>query len=191
MNTDLRSMLAAALPSPAVLQLPVAQRVKGGPEWASSDKFDIEAKAEDASAPTAQLLSMLRQLLTQSFQLEVHTETKQVKGFELRVAQSGPKLKAGAGDFEGVHATVFRISATNASMTAFADSLSGTVRAPVVDRTGLKGGYEFTLPVPAPFSIEGPSIIAVLRKELGLQLQPAKVPVEIVVIDHAEKPTED
>jgi uncharacterized protein (TIGR03435 family) len=191
MNTDLRSMLAAAFPSPSVLQLPVAQRVKGGPEWASSDKFDIEAKAEDASATTAQLLSMLRQLLTQSFQLEVHTETKQVKGFELRVAQSGPKLKGGAGDFEGVHATVFRMSATNASMTAFADSLSGTVRAPVVDRTGLKGAYQFTLRVPAPFSIEGPSIVAVLRMELGLQLQRAKVPVEIVVIDHAKKPTED
>jgi uncharacterized protein (TIGR03435 family) len=62
MNTDLRSMLAAAFPPPPELQRPVTQRVKGGPAWASSDKFNIEAKAEDPSATTAQLLSMLRQL---------------------------------------------------------------------------------------------------------------------------------
>jgi uncharacterized protein (TIGR03435 family) len=183
-------MVAIAYPSPAP-KLPVAKRVKGGPAWASTAKFDIEAKAGDASATNAQLISMLRQLLVERFKVQVHMEPKPVSGFELTVAKNGPILKGGKGDFEGVHLNHFIISATNASMTAFAESLSKPVRAPVVDRTGLKGGYEFTLPLPSEIDQTAPSIFTVLQKELGLRLQPAKVPVDVIVIEHAEKPSEN
>jgi uncharacterized protein (TIGR03435 family) len=190
-SVTLRAIIAIAYPSRAPT-LPVGERVIGGPAWASSDDFNIEAKAADVVSTTEdQLNAMLQRLLADRFKLQFHTQPKEVNAFALVVTKGGPKLKPGSGDFDGFHFGGGTMSATNASMTAFAKSLSTRVRAPVVDQTGLRGGYEFNLSIPPDNNPTAPSIFTVLQEELGLRLESRKVPVDIIVIDHAEKPSEN
>jgi uncharacterized protein (TIGR03435 family) len=189
-RATLIDIISVAYPS-TVAALNVNDRVTAGPSWASSDGFDIEAKAENAaSATNEQLLSMLRQLLAQRFKLQFHTVPKQVNGFALTVAKGGPKLKPGKGDFEGFTAGE-RMSASNASMSGLARMLSTTLRAPVLDQTGLKGGYAFSYSRPAPNDPSPPSIFTVLQEDLGLRLESTKMSVEGIVIDSVQRPTEN
>ena len=92
-------------------------------------------------------------------------------------------------------------------MPAFATTLSGFVGRPVVDRTGLNGGFDFNLtwtpeqtpqgprplgaPEPPPVDPNGPSLFTALREQLGLKLESTKGPVDVLVIDRAEKPAAD
>ena len=69
-------------------------QIAGGPDWQNSDKFDINARAEDAKATTDQLLEMLKTLLTDRFMLKVHTETRDVPIYALVVARDDGKLGA-------------------------------------------------------------------------------------------------
>jgi uncharacterized protein (TIGR03435 family) len=187
-NMTLRGIVSIANPSVAPT-LPVTDRVTGGPAWAASDDFNIEGKAANVESSTnAQLIAMLRQLLADRFKLQFHTEAKEVNGFALVVAKSGAKLKSGSGDFDGFHFGGGIMPATNASMTAFARSLSTRVRAPVVDQTGLKGGYAFNLSIPPDNDPTAPAIFTMLQEELGLRLESTKLAVDIIVIDQAEKP---
>jgi|SRR5579883_608169 len=187
----LRGIVAVAYPSPAST-LTVNDRITGGPTWASQDEYDIEAKADHVgSATNAQLLSMLRQLLADRFKLKFHTEPKEVKGFALTVTKGGPNLRPGTGEPQGFMFGGGRISATNAFMPTFARTLSTIVKAPVVDQTGLTGGYGFSLSLPSAQDPNGPSIFTILQDELGLRLDSIKMPVEMIVIDHAEKPSEN
>jgi uncharacterized protein (TIGR03435 family) len=189
-RATLTDIISVAYPS-SVAALNANDRISAGPAWASSDGFDIEAKAENAaSATNEQLLSMLRRLLAERFKLQFHTVPKQVSGFALTVAKDGPKLKPGKGDFEGFTAGE-RMSASNASMGGLARMLSTTLRAPVLDQTGLKGGYAFSYSRPTPNDPSPGSIFTVLREDLGLKLESAKVPVDVIMIDHAEKPCEN
>ena len=77
-------------------------QIVGGPEWQNSSKFDINAKAEDASLTTDQMLELLKTLLADRFKLKVHTETREVPTYALRVARAdgklGAKLKPSADD---------------------------------------------------------------------------------------------
>jgi uncharacterized protein (TIGR03435 family) len=90
-NVTLRMLVMAAYQKPPF-------ELVGGPPWQNSDKFDINAKAEDASGTTDQILGMLKTLLADRFKLKVHTETREVPIYALVLARSdgrlGPKLKA-------------------------------------------------------------------------------------------------
>jgi uncharacterized protein (TIGR03435 family) len=90
------------------------------------------------------------------------------------------------------------------SMPKLADSLARQLGTPVVDMTDIKGRFSFTLewapenPRPAatpdgvlPEAPAGPSLFTVLAQELGLKLESKKLPIEMIVIDKAEKPTEN
>jgi uncharacterized protein (TIGR03435 family) len=191
-SVSLRGIISVAYPAPAAT-LTVNERITGGPGWVSADEYDIEAKAEDVhSATDTQLKAMLRQLLADRFTLQFHTVQKEVKGYSLMVARGGAKLKPGEGDLQGA----FRygggkMTATNASMDAFARALSIRLRAPVSDQTGLAGGYAFSLALPSDNDPAALSIFTLLQEELGLRLEAATLPVDVIVIDHAEKPTEN
>jgi uncharacterized protein (TIGR03435 family) len=76
-------------------------------------------------------------------------------------------------------------------MTSLARVLSTILKAPVVDETGLKGGYAFNLPRPSGNDPSPPAIFTVLQEELGLRLKSMKIAVDTIVIDHAEKPSEN
>jgi len=195
----------------------VAYRVKpeqivGGPDWISTDRWDMNAKAEKPSTPE-ELHVMLQDLLAERFQLKFHRDTKELPIYVLSVDKT-PKMTpheaASAGD-PWIDQSVERIvqvkmSAKFAPMDYFAWRLGQLLDRPVVDRTGLKGGFnfEFTytrdLPpgVPPgalingePIDTSGPTIFTALKAQLGLKLEAQKGPVETMVIDKVEKPTEN
>jgi uncharacterized protein (TIGR03435 family) len=173
--------------------------ITGGPSWFDSDRFDIEAKAEDPSKTTqAQIQQMLQQLLADRFKLKLHREDKEVSGSLLVVAENGLKLKKAADtDRPPVGGRPGDMIFRGASMDVLAELLSGMMGRPVQDKTGLAGQYTFTLKwapdftppeFERPADPSGPALVTALQEQLGLRLQSGRVPVLIVVVDSAEKP---
>jgi uncharacterized protein (TIGR03435 family) len=188
-------------------------QISGGPRWIGDDRYDIEAKppADSLSSklttpnpklpPPHEELLMLQSLLDR-FQLKVHTETKEGPVYELVVADKVPKLQEAksADDFPvvaygrtGVPELPDFMRGTNASMQLFAARLARDFERPVLDKTGLKGSFDFVFKYAQDFSEPdaGPSLFRVIQEQLGLKLVPAKGPVEILVIDRAEKPSDN
>jgi uncharacterized protein (TIGR03435 family) len=137
---------------------------------------------------------MLRPLLAERFQLVFHHEQRIASDYALVVAKNGLKIKPveGAAGWNS-SASKGRISAQRITMANFADALSRHVRSPVTDLTGVSGGYDFTL----EWSTEGDAsdvlsaLFAALQEQLGVKLEMHKLPVDVLVIDKAEKPAED
>jgi uncharacterized protein (TIGR03435 family) len=172
-----------------------------GPGWLDADHFDIVAKA-DSPATEAEMKLMLQTLLADRFQLTFHHQNKESKAFVLTVAKGGPKLNPAAAP----DAKPYRQNSANGtvakSMTIrdFADFLSGPLQMPVVDETGLPGKYDFAIDftpyLPDPtHNMDGNRpdttsiLMAALQDELGLKLESRKTQVDVVVIDHIEKPS--
>jgi uncharacterized protein (TIGR03435 family) len=175
--------------------------IKGGPSWANAntDRYDIEAKADDSSVTKAQLLAMLQSLLADRFKLQLHYETKEVPGYALVVAKNGPKLVESKkpDQFPTSMGRPGQIVAMNANLS---QSLLRVLNAgnlldgPVVDKTGIVGQYDFTL-IWSPETGNanatdpaGPSLFTALQEQLGLRLEREKAIVEMIVIDHVERP---
>jgi uncharacterized protein (TIGR03435 family) len=83
-------------------------------------------------------------------------------------------------------------------MEQLVDELSANLDRPVLNKTGLTGDYDYSLEWaperdgrPAPEEINAPSIFTALREQLGLKLEPQKAAIEVLVIDSAEKPSEN
>jgi bla regulator protein BlaR1 len=180
-------------------------QVSGGPNWLDSYRVDIQAKA-DAGAKPEQLRAMLQKLLADRFGLGVHRETRELPTYALVVAKSGPKIQQSK-DAEGTpEFRVFmrsRITAKRASLSLLTEALAMLLSRPVSDKTGLQGGFEYKLEWtpdqsqtrgnddPLPPDPDRPSIFVALQEQLGLKLESQKGPVEIIVIDRAEKPSEN
>ena len=205
--------------------------VSGLPEWARSNRYDVDAKALGSDADELsklfasnwdgyndRLRLMLQTLLADRFKLAVHKEAKTLPVYELVVTKNGPKIKEAKTPDpkfpKGILRWVNRgeITAQGVSMGSLASLLlTPLVQRQVVDKTGLAGTYDFTLQwtpeeAPSPMSggptagkqaspppqeIAGPSIFAALPEQLGLKLKPTKRPVQILVIDHLEPPSEN
>jgi uncharacterized protein (TIGR03435 family) len=180
-------------------------QVSGGPGWSSSDRFDVEAKAGgDVPLAWDRARPMLQTLLAQRFKLKVHRETREVPAFDLVVAKGGPKFKENTDpnvqhpgmamyvDSSGAH-----YKSTKAPVARLIPQLSLNLdRRPVVDKTGLTGGYDFTLDwvrdnSPAAVDSNLPTLVTALQEQLGLKLEPSKTTLDMVLIDSAEKPTEN
>jgi uncharacterized protein (TIGR03435 family) len=202
------------------LMIAVAYRVKndqiaGGPAWIENDRFDMNAKAERPSS-VEDLHVMLQNLLAERFQLQFHRETKELPVYALQVDKGGAKLQPheaqSAGDpWIDVAFAPPKMTwhAKFAPMAYFAWRLSLMLDRPVIDQTAIKGGYDFDLafspemrgagPAPpdgpllngAPMDTSGPTIFEAIRQQLGLKLERQKGPVDIMVIDHVEKPVEN
>ena len=179
------------------------QRVLGGPKWVGSDRFDIEARAV-GPAKDPELLLMLQTLLAQRFQLVVHRETKNGSGFSLALIKSGLKIHPDETEGKQVwNSRRGKIVAERVPMTKVAQALTGLLGDPVVDVTDAKGLFSFTLEwtPDAPHmpgadgasaaAPSGPSLEDVLASQLGLKLETRKLPIDLIVIDRAEKPTEN
>ena len=176
-------------------------QILGGPDWLDSDRFEIIAKAEQPVGDAA-LMVMLQTLLAERFKLAVHRETRTIPAFVLQVAKSGPKLEKASGGAGVTNSGRASIDARNITMDSFAQVLSRKMDRPVVNRTGLDGVFnlqlkwtpESTQPVKpdtdsaAP---DGPSIFTAIQEQLGLRLRSDKAPVGFLVVDHAEKPSEN
>lgn len=179
-------------------------RVYGGPDWLQSTNyisfqgFQIETKAKSPStATTAQLAGMLQALLADRFKVRFHRETQETEGYALVVGKEGPKFKE-APSVEEAPRRIYEkdqfIIKGKSSMNRLVDFLSGPEfgLAVVLDKTEMTGNYDYALTLnPAAGGRFDPSIAAALQAQLGLRLEPHKVPVEVIVVDHAEKPSEN
>jgi uncharacterized protein (TIGR03435 family) len=168
-----------------------------GPSWLQTEKYDVDAKASDA-APLKQLRVMLQTLLADRLCLAVHHETRDLPEYALVVTKSGPKLhKADADGNTSINVNNGSFVYHHISMPEFAANLStfAQVDHPVLDRTGIDGVFDFTMQFGATademkrafIAGDGPSIFTVIQEQLGLRLEAQKGPVEMLVIDHAEK----
>jgi uncharacterized protein (TIGR03435 family) len=169
----------------------------------STDSYDILAKT-GAPVPGGQLRIMLQDLLAKRFKLAVHRETKMLPVYELVVAKGGSKLPAANAGTSGplMHAaeSLPRIQNdsflfADASMTEFARMLTQLrgIDLPVVDRTGIAGTFDIALKSAPSANREGDSatLFAIIQEQLGLKLAAAKAPIEVVVVDHAERPSQN
>jgi uncharacterized protein (TIGR03435 family) len=175
-------------------------RILGGPGWIESDRFQITAKAEQPVSDDA-LDEMLKTLLAERFNLQLHRESRPGEALVLEIAKRGPKLQP-AGDAHLAYSNGHgHLEATSVSMGKLVEILSRDLKMLVVDRTALTGAYNFTLRWDAdrPRIADPDDAAADLRfqmssaiaEQLGLTLKPQRLPLEILVIDHAEKPSEN
>jgi uncharacterized protein (TIGR03435 family) len=164
-------------------------QLSGGPNWLDSDAYAIEATAGRA-ASSGELRLMFQSLLASRFKLVFHRETKELSVYALVIGKNGPKvheLKDGDPFPEfRPPSKGSRLMYSNSDLPGFAAMLSQTAGRPVLDKTGLTGHYVIRLE-----SEPGEDILTAVQEELGLKLEPAKAPAEILVIDHAEKPSEN
>lgn len=183
----------------------------GAPAWFSTRRFDIAAKAEDNPAPTRQIF--LRTLLRDRFKIVVHNETRELPTFALVLARSdgklGPKLIRSDFDCDAYRAAPHAppepgrtpdcatrinpgaLSGKAINMAQLAASLAPFVERFTLDRTGLTSGFDVELTwVPEQIQ-SGISIFTALQEQLGLKLVPEKGPVDVLVVDRAEGPSEN
>ena len=149
-------------------------------------------------------MRMLRDLLANRFRLAMHGERRSISAFVLETAKNGPKLEKSAangdcGNSTNSNNTTVTISERNCDLDAFARTLGRQMDAPVVNQTGLEGVFNFKVqwtrekaqpPKPGDGAlVEGPTLFTAIQEQLGLRLRAQKTQVEIIVIDHAEKPS--
>jgi uncharacterized protein (TIGR03435 family) len=171
--------------------------IEGAPGWSDTQLYDVDAKVEgDDQLTYSEMKPLLQGLLEQRFHLQVHRITKPVSGYAMVVANGGPKLQTAAHQASNRYAQMMsnRVDAWSVSADTFAGILSHPVGDPVIDKTGLTGVYDITLkfaPMTDPNSLL-PSIFTAVQEQLGLKLQPQKVPTNFLVIDHVDRePTEN
>jgi uncharacterized protein (TIGR03435 family) len=189
-----------------------AKQIVGAPDWIEKDRYDIAAVPDVEGAPNpAQLRSMVRKLLADRFQLKFHHDQREMSAFVLTVGKSGQKLKPteSTGPLPGLGAipanggiSLMGVNATLGDFTGLLQSL--VLDRPVVDRTGIPGKFDLTvtfLPDDTQFNghspvgklAEGvepaPSLSEALLAQLGLKLTPEKTAVDVLAIDHVEKPS--
>ena len=191
--------------------------VSGGPAWSTTDRYDIAATTPGSIQPDRdEQLSMLRALLADRFKLTFHREAKTMPIYELMVANGGPKIKSSDGPPpDGRPALIFtlfperraRLPVRDATMAEFASLLPhGAVDRPVLDKTGIAGRYDFVLDwAPDESDFDGmmrtrlpladdsaePGLFEAIQQQLGLKLVPTRGPIETIVLDHVDRPSEN
>jgi uncharacterized protein (TIGR03435 family) len=195
-----------------------ADQIHRGPSWLDSERYDVQAKVDKSAVENLQRLApaqadleqrqMMQAFLADHFKLAVHRETTSVPVYELVLAENGPKLQQSLpGDAEAQGRVIQvgngHITGREVPIATLASLLSEQLGHTVVDKTGLTNHYDVTLEWPTSGDGQqgtesSPSnesskaaIFAVLQDELGLRLEPHEVPMEILVIDHVERPTQN
>jgi uncharacterized protein (TIGR03435 family) len=179
----------------------------GLPDWADKAKFDVDAKMdEDAAAGLIKLTQeergkrsdrMLQSLLADRFNLRVHYESRELPIYALVAAKGGPKLKPWPTDEKprGTSWGHSQIRIQGGPIGGLVTGLSNTLSRTVVDQTGLAGNYDINLKW-TPDEQQGtpdagPTLFTALQEQLGLRLKPDKGPVQVLVVDHIEQPSEN
>jgi uncharacterized protein (TIGR03435 family) len=169
-------------------------QVVGGPDWLESDRFEITAKAEEPVGDSG-LMVMLQTLMAERFKLTLHRESRPIQAYVLEAGKNGPKMDKGQGGDSSTNNGRGDIVAKNASMDHLAEVLARQMDLPVVNHTGLEGVFNLRLQWTPDSARRGdsdqPSIFTAIQEQLGLRLRAEKTPVEVIVIDHAERPTEN
>jgi len=190
-----------------------SKQVVGAPDWIDKDRYDVAGTPDQEGAPsTEQLRIMIRKLLADRFQLKFHHDKRELSAFVLTVGKGGEKLTPtqlkgplpGIGMQPGKSGPMFVLR--NAAIPDFTGFLQLLVLdRPVVDNTGLTGRYDFTVtftpddslfnghPPPFPKPADGvepaPGLFDAIQQQLGLRLAAEKTQVDVLSIDHVEKPS--
>jgi len=167
--------------------------ISRGPDALSTDRYDVIAKVSPDASKEQRML-MLQALLAERFKLIVHRETKELPIYALVAGKSEPKFREVQDDGSAAEissAGGHQIKAHHVSMKLLAATLQGYIGDTVVDATGLPGLYDLNLDfnVDESTSSEGPTVFEAVQRQLGLKLEAGKGQVEVVVIDHVEKPS--
>jgi uncharacterized protein (TIGR03435 family) len=201
-NTTLRDLLMMAYGLDP-------RQITGGPAWLASDEYDLDAVAGEGRMANHRE-EMLQKLLADRFKLTSHREQREMSVYVLMLAKGGPKLKAA--DPNGQHTSGCErpgmCTFKGEPLQHFARWLQFVVsdRA-VVDKTGIAGMFDFSLnwtpdesqfagmgihvPPPADNPNAPPGLFTAIQEQLGLKLEPQKIPSEVLVIDHVERPSEN
>lgn len=199
-NVPMQELLRTAFGVPKNL-------VFGLPAWATSGRFDVNAKIVDPDLPKLRKLTpeqrraMLRALYEERLGLKWHFETRVMPSYDLVLAKDGPKFKAaaGSGSDESTSINNSDLTAKGIRLSALTDILAVEVERPVVDKTGLAGKFDlhlkWTRDTGATSADAGkdadapPPLFTALQEQLGLKLEAGKDPVQVVMIDHIEEPS--
>lgn len=180
-------------------------RIQGLPNWITDwvnktdSMFEIEAKAS-AAVNEAQCKAMVRSLLADRFRMVARVQEREIRVYALTVAKKGLKMREVS---PGTTGAGVRINGTQWRSVGIVNPLPGVSMAdlalrlsavpivglPVIDRTGLTGIYSFDLSFWAREGDDRPAISTALQEQLGLKLEPIKSPIEVLVVDHIEKPS--
>jgi uncharacterized protein (TIGR03435 family) len=183
----------------------------GGPDWMKTDHFDLDVLPDHEGLPSLeQARGIVRKLLADRFALKFHEETKELSVYVLSGAKTGPKFAKSSSDPSsppGMGGPPGRMMMRNGTMAEFAMVMQGVLDRPVVDQTGLKDRYDFTLRwtpdesqyggrIPPPNSGDNsaaadapPPLFTAIQEQLGLKLDAMKAPAKVMVIDSVAKPT--
>jgi uncharacterized protein (TIGR03435 family) len=176
-------------------------QLAGLPEWAKTQKWDVDGVPNVEGRPNwPQWQALVQKILTERFGLKVHHEQRKLAVYALTVGKGGPKMTPNASDPNGMMnqqggdangRDVQKLK--NASMADLAIVLEFRIGRPVIDRTGLKGRYDFNLQwtadesrAPAPDA--PPGIFTAIQEQIGLKLEAVKAPADVLVVDKVEKP---
>jgi len=205
MGMSLKALIMAAY------SVQTEAQMSGLPGWTVNAQFDVEAKMDpDTEASLAKLpldeqtkqrWLMLQALLVDRFGLKVHHETRELPAYRLLIAKGGLKMQiTSPKETGGVNGGRGQITARGIPMESLVLILSGWAGRTVVDKTGLTGRYDMDLrwtpddavgPSQAPGTSldSGPSFFTAVQEQLGLKLEPAREPMDTIVIDHVEAPS--
>jgi uncharacterized protein (TIGR03435 family) len=189
-----------------------ATSIEGLPGWATSEHFDVQAKAARPPTPAERPI-LLRQLLAQRFRLMAHVEERRGPVYGLRVARAdgtlGPKLRrtpvdcatldslspqqqaaiplpSNGGPLCGMTVKGSEMVSGGMTLGILAKNIERKAGRVVLDQTGLTGYYEFTLE-----TADDLSVFTALREQLGLTLEPSEAALPVLVIDQIERPSEN
>lgn len=212
---------ATNLPLKALLQIAYGfdAPVVGAPEWVSDTFYDIKARSDEAADARLATLTAnevrlekrnaIRVLLAERLGLKTHLETRNSSIYNLTVAKGGVKMQAVPPPPDGqapatpppanvlAHGSQHGLEfvGSNANMRTICGALSSQIEAPVLDKTGLTGIYNYTLQFGRDWSAQDPdgwpSIFTAVQEQLGLKLEAEHESVPNLVVDHITKPTEN
>ncbi len=171
-----------------------------GPGWIGTDRYAIVAKAE-GNASDAQMKLMVRTLLAERFKMKLRHESREVTAYVLAVGKTAPHLVPTKEDETRVvrvdsktgadQRAVYRVILTRFSLAELCDTFGRQLGRVMVDRTGLKGDFDFALDLAPDEShvtpIDPSLLIGALREQVGLTVKSEKTPVDFLVIDGVEK----
>jgi uncharacterized protein (TIGR03435 family) len=188
------------------------KQVAGAPAWADNDRYDIDGVPDQPGQPNMkQARGMVQKLLTERYKLTIHHEKREMSAYVLSAPKTAPKLtesKTIQGQLPGMFATPGKGGLTlhliNGTMTDFTSFLQMLVLdKPVVDQTGITGRYDSNVtftpdqtqfngqpPKLPPADVpDAPDLFTAIQQQLGLRLAAEKTAVDVIVLDHVEKPS--
>lgn len=175
-------------------------QLSGGPDWAYSERYDVDAKSDD-SLTRDEMRLMIQNLLSERFQLKIQRDTKELPVYALTQGKAGMKLQeAPDRPTSGFDVGSGQLLGYGVSMTELADQLSRMLDRPVIDLTAISGTFDLKLQY-APIESQpnaqaapdpsAPDIVTAVAEQLGLRLEAVKAPIEVLVISRAVKPDEN